>query len=112
EFLLAHGADDAGEASEERQYQTYRKMLEEMAPGPVTVRTFDVDEHQLAQRSADRPLGGGWIEERAGRQGIRGLRLSLTRLDMFQTQLRALLRAARHGRLRILFPFVSGVEQV
>jgi phosphotransferase system enzyme I (PtsI) len=112
EFLLAHGAEDTGEASEERQYQTYRRMLEEMSPGPVTVRTFDVDEHQLDQRMVDRPLGGGWIEERAGRQGVRGLRLSLTRPEMFRTQVRALLRAARHGQLRILFPFVSGVEQV
>lgn len=112
EFLLANTADAPEELSEERQYQTYRQMLEEMAPGPVTVRTFDLDEHQLAQRSADQPLGGGWIEERAGRQGVRGLRLSLTRPDMFRTQLRALLRAAKHGQLRILFPFVSGVEQV
>jgi phosphoenolpyruvate-protein phosphotransferase (PTS system enzyme I) len=89
-------------------------MLEGMAPGVVTVRTFDVDEDQLALRSADQPLGGGWVadEERASRQGLRGLRLSLTRPDLFQPQLRALLRAARHGQLRILFPFVSGVEQV
>jgi phosphoenolpyruvate-protein phosphotransferase (PTS system enzyme I) len=112
EFLLANNEEEAVELSEERQYLTYRQMLEEMAPGPVTVRTFDLDEHQLAQRLEDQPLGGGWIEERAGRQGVRGLRLSLTRPEMFQTQLRALLRAAKHGRLRILFPFVSGVEQV
>jgi phosphotransferase system enzyme I (PtsI) len=51
-------------------------------------------------------------EERGGRQGLRGLRLSLTRPDLFKTQLRALLRAARHGRLRIMFPFVSSIEQV
>ena len=89
-------------------------MLEGMAPGPVTVRTFDVDEDQLALRSADPPLGGGWIadEERGSRQGLRGLRLSLTRPELFRTQLRALLRAARHGALRIMFPFVSGVEQL
>ena len=51
-------------------------------------------------------------EERGSRQGLRGLRLSLTRPELFQAQLRALLRAARHGSLRIMFPFVSGVEQV
>lgn len=114
EFLLTSGVGETDIASEERQYQTYRDMLEGMAPGVVTVRTFDVDEDQLASRSADQPFGGGWVadEERASRQGLRGLRLSLTRPELFQTQLRALLRAARHGQLRILFPFVSGVEQV
>jgi phosphotransferase system enzyme I (PtsI) len=85
-----------------------------MAPGTVTVRTFDVDEEQLALRSAGPTLGGSWIseEERGSRQGLRGLRLSLTRPELFRTQLRALLRAARHGSLRIMFPFVSGVEQL
>jgi phosphotransferase system enzyme I (PtsI) len=109
EFLLA----DANEVSEEEQYEIYRGMLEGMAPGPVTVRTFDVDEDQLAMRAAP-PVPGGWVgeEERGSRQGLRGLRLSLTRPELFQSQLRALLRAARHGSLRIMFPFVSGVEQL
>ena len=108
EFLLA----DANEVSEAEQYEIYRGMLEGMAPGPVTVRTFDVDEDQLAMRATS--LSGGWVgeEERGSRQGLRGLRLSLTRPELFQSQLRALLRAARHGSLRIMFPFVSGVEQL
>ena len=110
EFLLT-GA--AGELNEDQQYEVYRGMLEGMAPGAVTVRTFDVDEDQLASRSAE-PLRGGWAadKERGSRQGLRGLRLSLTRPELFQVQLRALLRAARHGQLRIMFPFVSGVEQL
>ena len=121
EFLLAAavsgasgvpGTEDA--ADEDEQYEVYRGMLEGMAPGSVTVRTFDVDEDQLASRSARTALGGGWVadEQRGSRQGLRGLRLSLTRPELFQVQLRALLRAARHGRLRIMFPFVSGVEQL
>ncbi len=95
--------------SEDIQYEIYRGMLEGMAPGPVTVRTFDVDEDQLT-----RPLADGWVAdaERAGRQGLRGLRLSLARPELFRVQVRALLRAARHGQLRIMFPFVSGVEQI
>jgi phosphotransferase system enzyme I (PtsI) len=85
-----------------------------MAPGCVTVRTFDVDQDQLAARLARPPLAGGWApeEERGSRQGLRGLRLSLTRPELFQVQLRALLRAARHGALRVMFPFVSSVEQL
>ena len=85
-----------------------------MAPAPVTVRTFDVDEGQLravaasrtATPAADRADGAG------GRSGLRALRLSLAQRDLFELQLRALLRASRHGRLRIMFPFVSGVEEL
>jgi phosphoenolpyruvate-protein phosphotransferase (PTS system enzyme I) len=112
EFLLTSGTDEL--ADEDRQYETYRRLLEGMAPGPVTVRTFDVDENQLASRMTRRPLTSAWepYEDRGSRQGLRGLRLSLTRPDLFKTQLRALLRAARHGQLRIMFPFVSSIEQV
>ncbi len=112
EFLLSSRALDV--ADEDQQYVVYRAMLEGMAPDPVTVRTFDADEDQLASRTAQDAFGRSWApdEERANRQGLRGLRLSLARPDVFRTQLRALLRASRHGRLRIMFPFVSGVEQV
>jgi len=108
EFLLT-GGDGSEQADENEQYEIYRRMLEGMAPGPVTVRTFDVDEDQLARPSQDPWAADG---DRGGRQGLRGLRLSLTRPELFLVQLRALLRAARHGSLRILFPFVSGVEQL
>jgi phosphotransferase system enzyme I (PtsI) len=114
EFLVTSGVEDV--TDEDRQYEIYRGMLEGMAPGSVTVRTFDVDEEQLASRlsQSQHPMTGGWEadEARASRQGLRGLRLSLTRPDLFRVQLRALLRAARHGSLRIMFPFVSSVEQI
>jgi len=75
---------------------------------------IDVDEDQLASRLSRGPLAEGWLvdEARTSRQGLRGLRLSLTRPELFQVQLRALLRAARHGQLRIVFPFVSGVDEL
>lgn len=112
EFLVTSGVEDIRD--EDRQYEIYRGMLEGMAPGSVTVRTFDVDEEQLASRLSPHAFTAGWEpdEARASRQGLRGLRLSLTRPDLFRIQLRALLRAARHGSLRILFPFVSSVEQI
>jgi phosphoenolpyruvate-protein phosphotransferase (PTS system enzyme I) len=112
EFQLAQGAGDLD--NEDHQYEIYRGMLEGMAPGPVTVRTFDVDEDQLATKLTADPRQAGWVpdEERGSRQGLRGLRLSLTRPEVFRVQLRALLRAAKHGELRIMFPFVSSVEQL
>lgn len=111
EFLLA---GSRGTPGEQQQFEVYKRMLEGMAPAPVTIRTFDVDEDQLALRSTDPTLGGSWIveEERGSRQGLRGLRLALSRPELLRTQVRALLRASTFGNLRIMFPFVSGVEQV
>jgi phosphotransferase system enzyme I (PtsI) len=112
EFLLTSAG--GGLASEDEQFEIYRGMLQGMAPGAVTVRTFDIDEDQMTSQISSDPASAGWDEDdaRTGRQGLRGLRLSLTRPELFQGQIRALLRAARYGRLRIMFPFVSGVEQL
>lgn len=120
EFLLSAGLDGAfGVPDEDTQYGVYRRMLEEMSPDPVTIRTFDVDEEQLLRNAVNSITGteAGWIAPddyaaRAGRQGLRGLRLGLARPEFFRTQLRALLRASRHGSLRILFPFVSGLDEL
>ncbi len=103
EFLLAGGGQAA--LTEESQYAAYRRLVESMAPGRVTIRTFDVSESQLqiertGAEAARSPLG------------LRGIRLSLVLEEIFQAQLRALLRAASHGPLRIMFPFVSGLEQL
>jgi phosphotransferase system enzyme I (PtsI) len=93
EFLLMGGirAWGAASADEEEQYGIYRRMVEGMAPGAVTIRTFDLDEE-----------GGG----------MRGIRLSLLKPEPFRRQLRALLRASKHGALRIMFPFVTAVEEL
>jgi phosphotransferase system enzyme I (PtsI) len=70
----------------------------------VTVRTFDVSESQLGLP--------GHAEGSRSPLGLRGLRLSLSFDAPFQAQLRALLRAAMHGPLRIMFPFVTGIEEL
>jgi phosphoenolpyruvate-protein phosphotransferase (PTS system enzyme I) len=102
EFLLA-GASATG-LDEDAQYAMYVRLIDAMRGRRVTVRTFDVTEGQLG-------LG---VSGDAGRAplGLRGLRLSLSFDDIFQAQLRALLRAAIHGPLRIMFPFVTGVEEL
>ena len=102
EFLLA--GTGAASLDEEAQYVVYRKLLEAMAGGRVTVRTFDVTEAQMG-------LTHG-AETTRSPLGLRGLRLSLSFDEVFQAQLRALLRAAVHGPLRIMFPFVTGVEEL
>jgi phosphotransferase system enzyme I (PtsI) len=102
EFLLAGRAPDR--LSEDQQTAIYRDLLAAVAPRPVTIRTFDLDERPPA------PWGGR--ERRDARPGLRGLRLGLARPQVLRTQLRALLRAAPAGRLRIMFPFVSSVEEL
>jgi phosphotransferase system enzyme I (PtsI) len=97
------GTSAAG-LDEEAQFAVYVRLLEAMGGGRVTVRTFDVSEAQLGLAPPND----------AGRSplGLRGLRLSLSFDEIFQAQLRALLRAAAHGPLRIMFPFVTGVEEL
>ena len=84
---------------EERQYEVYRRMLEQIGPHPVTVRTWDVGPEDLVP-------GGPTSANPA--LGERALRLMRRAPEPFQAQLRALLRAAQHGPLRLLFPFVTG----
>ena len=113
EFLLGGGPPDL--VDEEQQCDVYRKLLEEMPGRPVTIRTFDVDERQIARPLVDMALDVRWFPwaERSGSHaGVRGIRFGLANPDIFKTQLRALLRAASYGTLRVMFPFVSGVEEV
>jgi phosphotransferase system enzyme I (PtsI) len=112
EFLLVGGPPDM--AAEDEQYSVYRQVVERMGGRPVTIRTFDIDERQLARPLVDAALDAKWFPEhdRAGHGGLRGIRFGLAQPAIFKTQLRALLRAAAHGPLRIMFPFVSSVQEV
>jgi len=112
EFLLVGGPPDM--AAEDEQYHVYRQVVERMAPRPVTIRTFDIDERQLARPLVDAALDAKWFPEhdRPGHGGLRGIRFGLAQPAIFKTQLRALLRAAVHGQLRVMFPFVSSVQEV
>ena len=115
EFMLVGGPPDM--AAEEEQYHVYRQLLERMAPRPVTIRTFDIDERQLARPLVDAALDARWFPEqeraqRVGHAGLRGIRFGLAQPHIFKTQVRALLRAAAHGPLRMMFPFVSSVQEV
>jgi phosphotransferase system enzyme I (PtsI) len=103
EFLLAGGGQAA--LTEEAQYRAYRQLVESAASRRVTIRTFDVSEPQLRIEHTA-------IEGTRSPLGMRGIRLSLAIDEIFQAQLRALLRAAVHGPLRVMFPFVSGIEEL
>jgi phosphotransferase system enzyme I (PtsI) len=114
EFMLVGGPPDM--ASEDEQYSVYRQIVERMAPAPVTIRTFDIDERQLARPLVDAALDARWFpdheRERSGNAGLRGIRFGLAQPTIFKVQLRALLRASEGRALRIMFPFVSAVHEV
>jgi phosphoenolpyruvate-protein phosphotransferase len=91
--------------SEEEQLAAYRQVLAAMEPLPVVFRVLDA--------GADKPLPGIPVPAEANPAlGLRGIRLCLNREDVFRTQLRALVRASRHGELSILLPMVSDVGEL
>ncbi len=85
--------------TEDQQLDVYRRLVEQMHPHPVTVRTWDVGLEALG------PAGPSSPNPALGERALRLLRRSP---DPFRVQLRALLRAGAHGPVRIMFPFVSG----
>ncbi|HPJ24685.1 MAG TPA: phosphoenolpyruvate--protein phosphotransferase [Synergistaceae bacterium] len=92
---------------EEFQYRKYVQVLEELAPFPVVIRTLD------AGGDKDIPF----IKRKTGEEanpflGYRAIRICLEDRELFGTQLRALLRAAPSGNLWLMFPMITGVEEV
>jgi phosphotransferase system enzyme I (PtsI) len=97
EFLFGEGPDLPDEAA---QYAVYRRMLQWAGGRPVTIRTLDA--------GGDKPIAGLTVDGESNPfLGIRGVRLSLARPDVFRVQLRALLRAACHGTLKLMVPMVT-----
>lgn len=95
---------------EEELYATYTTLLQAMAPHPVTVRTLDVGGDKVLNRF---PGNQAWLDqERNPALGLRSIRFSLFEQDLFCSQVRALLRASVHGRLRILLPLISALSEL
>jgi phosphotransferase system enzyme I (PtsI) len=91
--------------SEDDQYEAYVRVLDAMGPRPVTIRTLDLGgDKMLPELEAER--------EKNPLLGWRAIRFCLSRPDLFKTQLRALLKASLHGNLRIMFPMISGPEEL
>ncbi|HKK64782.1 MAG TPA: phosphoenolpyruvate--protein phosphotransferase [Clostridia bacterium] len=119
ESVLAHGADGiglyrteylflqpGGFPSEDVQFEEYSRVLQDMeGHGGVTLRTLDI--------GGDKVIPGlEGLDEKNPILGWRAVRFCLSRKDLFRTQLRAMLRASVYGDLRIMFPMISGVEEL
>ncbi|MDZ4401104.1 phosphoenolpyruvate--protein phosphotransferase [Prosthecobacter sp.] len=101
EFLHLENPD----ATEDELTAAYSRVVKSLAPKRVVFRTLDLGGDKIDERLAVEPEPNPFL-------GWRGIRLSLGRPDLFKRQLRALLRAAAHGRVGIMFPMVSGVQEV
>jgi phosphoenolpyruvate-protein phosphotransferase (PTS system enzyme I) len=94
-FEASHGLPD-----EDTQYAVYRSILDWAEGRPVTIRTLDA--------GGDKPIAGLTIDGESNPfLGLRGIRLSLSRPDVFRLQLRALARAGVHGTLKVMLPMVA-----
>ncbi|RDC49131.1 phosphoenolpyruvate--protein phosphotransferase [Acinetobacter sp. RIT592] len=103
EFLYMDKEDNF--PSEEEQYKAYKAVLEGMNGKPIVIRTLDIGgDKELKYFKMD--------EEMNPFLGYRAIRLCLDRTDIFKTQLRALYRASVHGKLRIMFPMISSLEEL
>lgn len=101
EFLFGgvHGLPD-----EATQLDAYLKVLKWAGAKPVTIRTIDA--------GGDKPVEGLTMAEDNPFLGMRGIRLSLAKPEIFRVQIRALLRAAAHGALKVMLPMVSVPEEI
>jgi phosphoenolpyruvate-protein phosphotransferase (PTS system enzyme I) len=91
--------------TEDEHIEAYRLMIEAAAPHPAIIRTYDLGGRKLAREVMD-------TREENPVLGLRGIRLTLARRDVFRTQIRALYRAAIYGDLWIMLPLVSRLEEV
>lgn len=101
--LLYFGRKDP--PSEEEQFDTYRKLGEAVFPQEVTIRTLDVGGDKFFE-------GNEGVQEMNPAMGLRAIRFCIKETELFKTQLRAILRASRYGRLRILLPMISGIQEI
>ena len=92
---------------EEQQYAAYRAIVERISPALVTIRTLDV--------GGDKPLPGD--PQLIGPEanpflGFRAIRMCLENPELFKVQLRAILRASAHGKVELMYPMISGVDEL
>jgi len=116
--VIAHGANGIGLfrteflylnrqdfPSEEEQYEAYSMVAQQVAPHPIIIRTMDL--------GGDKFLSPLQVpSEMNPFMGWRAIRFSLARTDIFRSQLRAILRASVQGNLKLMYPMISGLEEL
>jgi phosphotransferase system enzyme I (PtsI) len=104
EFMFMNRTDIP---SEDEQYDSFRILVEQMKGKPVTIRTLDIGGDKISAAMVNR-FGNSVVSA----LGLRGIRLSLAKPEILETQFRAILRAGAHGPVRILLPMVTNAAEV
>jgi phosphotransferase system enzyme I (PtsI) len=116
--LIEHGAEGIGLyrteflylnrkdlPTEEEHVRAYRQVAKKMAPHPVVIRTLDVGGDKiLPQVEAQKEINPAL--------GLRAIRFCLKNIELFKIQLRGILRASAYGDIKIMFPMISGMEEI
>ncbi|MDA0746302.1 MAG: phosphoenolpyruvate--protein phosphotransferase, partial [bacterium] len=100
-YMMSSGLPD-----EEEQAAAYSRLAEQVAPHPLVVRTLDLGGDKLSS------VLNYHTQEMNPFLGWRAIRLTLANRDLFRAQLRAILRASVHGNVRLMYPMISGVEEL
>ena len=95
--------------TEDEQFEAYRQVVKSFPGKPVTIRTLDIGADKDAR--ALRGRGGDYVSSNPA-LGLRAIRFCLTEPQIFLTQLRAILRAAHFGKIRLLIPMLAHVQQI
>jgi phosphotransferase system enzyme I (PtsI) len=91
--------------SEEEQYEAYASVARKLANAPLIIRTLDIGGDKTVSALNQPPELNPFL-------GWRAIRYCLEEVDVFKTQIRAILRASAHGNVRMMYPMISGVEEV
>jgi len=91
--------------TEEDHFQIYRQVVESQGIGWSTIRTFDLGGDKFFSRPK-------LAKEMNPQMGLRAIRFCLKEIEMFKTQIRAIIRASAYGKVKILFPMISGMEEI
>jgi phosphotransferase system enzyme I (PtsI) len=92
--------------TEDEQYEIYRRVAERVRPDPLIIRTFDLGGDKLAPGAVD------ITDELNPFLGWRAIRFCLENIPIFKTQLRAILRASSVGNVKMMFPMISGLDEL
>lgn len=91
--------------TQEEHFTTYRAVAEQIAPHSATIRTIDIGGEKLVDAIA-------MPAQRNPALGLRAIRLCLARPEMLKDQIKGILRASVYGNLKIMFPMISGIEEL
>jgi phosphotransferase system enzyme I (PtsI) len=94
-----------GLPSEDELFEDYKEVAEIIAPNPVTVRTLDLGGDRFSAEIS-------WTKETNPALGLRAIRFCLQQPKMFKSQLRAILRASAFGNIQVMFPMISGLQEL